>query len=212
MTVKYLVSRASATCRIAVEANDLPRHFGGVPLVVLLKGVNVGGHRTFRPRLLADQLRQYGAVNLGAAGTFVIRERVSRARLRAEVARRLPFEAEIMICDGTDVARFTDSNPFAGQRTRPNIIRFTSILARPRKPRSRLPLTIPAHGRWSVKILGCQDRFVFGVYRREMKAIGHLVEIEKLFGIPVTTRQWSTMLAIGTVLKNAPLALHSIRP
>ena len=42
-------------------------------LVVLLRGVNVGGHRTFRPTTLAEQLRHLDAVNVGAAGTFVIR-------------------------------------------------------------------------------------------------------------------------------------------
>jgi hypothetical protein len=142
-------------------------------------------------------------VNLGAAGTFVIRERVSRARLRAEVARRLPFEADIMICDGADVLRFTDDDPFAGQPSGPDIIRFTSILARRRPPAFSLPLALPARGSWSMKILGCEDRFVFGLHRREMKAIGYLGQLEKLFGVPVTTRQWSTMLAMRTVLQSA---------
>ena len=41
-------------------------------LVVFLRGVNVGGHRTFRPTVLAKQLKHLGAVNIGAAGTFVV--------------------------------------------------------------------------------------------------------------------------------------------
>ena len=41
-------------------------------LVVFLKGLNVGGHRTFRPTRLAEQLQYLDAVNIGAAGTFVI--------------------------------------------------------------------------------------------------------------------------------------------
>ena len=36
-------------------------------LVVFLRGVNVGGHRTFRPTVLAKQLRHLDAVNIGAA-------------------------------------------------------------------------------------------------------------------------------------------------
>jgi hypothetical protein len=66
-------------------------------LVVLLRGINVGGHRTFRPTTLAGQLKHFDAVNIGAAGTFVIRRPVTRAQLRAELARRLPFDAEVMI-------------------------------------------------------------------------------------------------------------------
>ncbi len=37
-------------------------------LVVFLRGVNVGGHRTFRPSLLARALSRYDVVNVGAAG------------------------------------------------------------------------------------------------------------------------------------------------
>lgn len=34
-------------------------------------------------------------VNIGAAGTFVVHARITRARLRAELARRLPFQLSI---------------------------------------------------------------------------------------------------------------------
>ena len=47
-------------------------------LVVLLRGVNVGGHRTFRPAILAEQLKHLDAINIGAAGTFVVRQPVTR--------------------------------------------------------------------------------------------------------------------------------------
>ena len=57
-------------------------------LVVLLRGVNVGGHRTFRPAALARELSHLGIVNIGAAGTFVVRQPVSQATLRAAAGRR----------------------------------------------------------------------------------------------------------------------------
>jgi carboxypeptidase C (cathepsin A) len=84
-------------------------------LVVFLRGVNVGGHKTFRPTALASQLKHLDPVNIGAAGTFVIRRPVTRAQLRAELRRRLPFETEIMICQGRDVVRLIAQNPFDGQ-------------------------------------------------------------------------------------------------
>jgi uncharacterized protein (DUF1697 family) len=55
-------------------------------LVVFLRGVNVGGHRTFRPSILANELKEYGVVNIGAAGTLVVRKPISEKRLRAELA------------------------------------------------------------------------------------------------------------------------------
>ena len=41
---------------------------------------------------------------------------------------------------------------------------------------------------------------MFGVYRRHMKTIGYLGQIDKLFGVPVTTRNWNTIKAIVRIL------------
>jgi uncharacterized protein (DUF1697 family) len=141
-------------------------------------------------------------VNVGADGTFVFRKPVSRVELRAEMMRRLPFEAEVMICSGSDILRLASSDPFAGQPSGPNIVRFVSVLARRRPALPRVPLNLPSDGEWGLSILGHQDRFVFGLYRREMKAISYLGQLEKIFGVPVTTRNWNTILTVVRVLKN----------
>jgi uncharacterized protein (DUF1697 family) len=172
-------------------------------LVVLLKGVNVGGHRTFRPSVLASELSRFDVVNVGAAGTFVIRKAVSQVRLRAEMVRRLPFESEVMICKGSAILRLASQDPFAGQPSGPKVVRFVTVLAKRRRPSRQLPLNLPSSGEWCVRILAHEDRFVFGVYRREMKAIGYLSELEKIFGASSTTRNWNTILAIVQILKRA---------
>ncbi len=170
-------------------------------LVALLKGVNVGGHRTFRPSVLANELRRFDVVNVGAAGTFVIRNRVSPATFRAELMRRLPFQTDVMMCRGADIVRLAAADPFAGQHKGTETVRFVSLLARRRQPSASMPLDFPSGGRWSLRIIGCENRFVFGVYRREMKAVGYLGQLEKVFGVPVTTRNWNTILAIARILK-----------
>jgi len=48
-----------------------------------------------RPSIIARGLRDYDVVNVGAAGTFIVRNPGSRARFRAELLRKLPFEAEV---------------------------------------------------------------------------------------------------------------------
>jgi uncharacterized protein (DUF1697 family) len=167
-------------------------------LVVFLKGVNVGGHRTFRPSVLAKELNRFDVVNVGAAGTFVVRKPVSQATLRPEIQRRLPFETHVMICNGRDILRLVSSDPFAGQPSGPGFARFVSVLS---ARRSAITLSLPASGRWCVKVLACHHRFVLGIYRREMKAIGYLGQLEKVLGAPVTTRNWNTLLAIARILK-----------
>ena len=99
-------------------------------LVVLLRGVNVGGHRTFRPTMLVEQLKHLDTVNIGAAGTFVIRRPVTPAQLRAELARTLPFAAETMICRGREIVGLMSQNHFADQPVRPDIVRFVSVLSK----------------------------------------------------------------------------------
>src|SRR5206468_12799175 len=51
------------------------------------------------------------------------------------------------------------------------------------------------------KVLASKPPFVFGVYRRQMKTIGYLGQIDKLFGAPATTRNWNTILSILRILK-----------
>ncbi len=168
--------------------------------VVLLRGVNVGGHRTFRPKQLAEELKHLGAVNIGAAGTFVIRRRMSQARLRAEFARRLPFETEIVIGPGSQFTRLMSCEAFENYPPRPDIVRFVSVLTRSARVARKLPMRLPASGPWLVKVVACEGRFVFGMYRRHMKTIGYLGALDKVLGAPVTTRNWNTVTAIAKVL------------
>ncbi len=169
-------------------------------LVVFLRGVNVGGHRIFRPSVLTQQLRAFDVVNVGAAGTFVVRAPVSQTRFRAELMRRLPFDTHVMICTGRDLLRLASSSPFAGEPSGPTLVPFVSVLAKARRPSSALPHRFPATGAWELKVLGQQGRFVLGVYRRTMKAVSHLGRIDKLYGAPVTTRNWNTIMAIARLL------------
>ena len=171
-------------------------------LVVLLRGVNVGGHRTFRPTTLAKKLAHLEAVNIGAAGTFVIRRPVSRAQLRAELARRLPFDVEIMICGGHELVRLLSRHHFANQPVRPDLVRFVSVLSKRPPSTPSLPLSLPSTGQWLVEILAREGRFVFGVYRRHMKVVSYLGKLDRLFGVAVTTRNWNTLTAIVKVLES----------
>jgi len=170
-------------------------------LVVFLRGVNVGGHRTFRPSVLARELSAYGVVNLGAAGTFVVRKPGPPAKFRAELLRKLPFKAEVVLCDGRDLIRLEMENPFGTESSRPHIVRFVSILSKADRGLASIPCTLPPCGEWFVRVIASKNRFVFGVYRRHMKTIGYLGQIDKLFGVPATTRNWNTIMAIVRILK-----------
>jgi uncharacterized protein (DUF1697 family) len=170
-------------------------------LVVFLRGVNVGGHRTFRPSVLAGELGDYDVVNVGAAGTFVVRKPGPREKFRAELLRKLPFEATVVLCDGRDLIRMERENPFRDHPPRPNIVRFVSILSKAGPGLATIPCALPPCGPWFVRVIASKNRFVFGMYRRHMKTIGYLGQIDKLFGVPVTTRNWNTIAAVLRILQ-----------
>ena len=52
-----------------------------------------------------------------------------------------------------------------------------------------------------MRFVAREGRFVFGKYRRPMKTIGYLGQIDRLFGAPATTRNWNTIVAIVRILK-----------
>jgi len=179
----------------------VPGYNRRMALVVFLRGVNVGGHRTFRPSLLAQSLRAFDVVNVGAAGTFVVRKPGARARLLAALRADLPFETKVMICDGRDIVRLATDHPFGSAPPPSNVVRFVSVLSKTAQLRAPIPLSLPAEGDWLVRLVAADGRFVFGEYRRHMKTIGYLGRIDTLFGAPATTRNWNTIQSIVRVLE-----------
>jgi uncharacterized protein (DUF1697 family) len=169
--------------------------------VVFLRAVNVGGANRCQPALIAKQLARFEIVNIGAVGTFVVRENVSESALRTAIARKLPFKCEIMICPARDIIRLASKDPFLRQPSGLNITRFVSVLAKRLRVLPPLPLSLPSDDGWLLKIIAIQDRFVLGLYRRQMKAISYLGQIEKRLGVPTTTRNWNTIEKVARILR-----------
>jgi uncharacterized protein (DUF1697 family) len=205
-----------------------------MPSVVFLRAVNVGGTNRCRPALIAKQLARFDIVNIGAVGTFVVRKNVSESALRAAFVRKLPFKCEIMICPARDPIKLASKDPFSRQRSRreprdvdgkaregsrigrranqpsgPDITRFVSVLHKRVRAPSPLPLSLPSDDDWLLKIIAIQDRFVLGLYRRQMKAISYLGKIEKLLGVPATTRSWNTIEKVANILRQDSQELNA---
>jgi len=169
--------------------------------VVFLRGVNVGKANRCQPAVIARQLSKLGLINIGAVGTFVVREDVSESALRTAIAKRLPFKCEIMICHARDIVKLASKDPLADQPSDPNITRFVNVLAKQLPSPPALPLCLPSNDDWLLKIVAIENLFVLGLYRRQMKAISYLVKIEKLLGVPATTRNWNTIQKVAKILE-----------
>ena len=170
--------------------------------VVFLRGVNVGKANRCQPAVIASQLSRLGVINIGAVGTFVVRNDVSESALRAAIAKKLPFKCEIMICPARDIIKLASKDPFVGQPSGTDITRFVSVAAkRIAKPPS-VPFNLPSEDEWLLRVIAIREKFILGLYRRQMKAIGYLGRIEKLLGVSATVRNWNTIEKIVKLLRN----------
>jgi len=168
--------------------------------VVFLRAVNVGGANRCQPALIAKELAKFGIVNIGAVGTFVVREDVSESALREAIDKKLPFKCEIMICPAKEIADLAKENPLKGE-TGNDIDAHVTILARRPSKLPKLPIYAPSKDKWEVRISRVVETAVLSLRRRAEG--GRLYPnqiVEKLFNIPATTRTWNTIEKVAKIL------------
>ncbi len=168
--------------------------------IVFFRAVNVGGHQKFQPASLARDLADLDVVNLGAAGTFVVRKNIAQAKLRGEILRRLSFEPELMICPADEILALTKGSWFQNAPSGKDIGRFLSIMRKPPRVTPRLPIEQPVGKNWEVRIVAVTGRFALTV-RRIGETYSNAV-VEKRFGVPATTRSWNTIESICRILES----------
>jgi len=170
-------------------------------LVIFFRAANVGGHQVFKPGLLAKKLAHLGIVNIGAAGTFVVREKATAAAVKAEILKELPFQPEMSIFQGREVLELAKSDPFKNPPKGNDITFYVTILQKaPRTPIS-LPLELPVDGPWEVRFFAINGQFVMSLQRPGRKKLYPNAVAERQFGVPATTRNWNTIVAIGKILE-----------
>jgi uncharacterized protein (DUF1697 family) len=167
---------------------------------VFLRAANVGKHNRFQPAILAKDLAEFGVINIGAVGTFVVRENVTEARLRSALARKLPFKCDVMICPAKEILALAANNPFADEGD-DMIEAYATIMAK--KPASvpKFPIYAPTREKWEVQILRVVGTAVLSL-RRKLKD-GRLYPnqiVEKQFGVATTTRNWNTIEKVAKIM------------
>ena len=170
-------------------------------LLVLMRAVNVGGHQKFKPAALARELSSLGVTSLGAAGTFVVRGRATPAAVRKAFLAKLPFVPAMTMVPGREVLTLVESDPFARLKPAAGTRPYVSVLSGKPAKSPKLPLERPAGKEWQVRffaILGC---FALSLARRTSDTLVYPNEVvERELGVPATTRNWDTMLAIAKAL------------
>ena len=158
---------------------------------VFLRAVNVGGSSVFSPAALAKRL---DLVNIGAAGTFVARRRVS-AR---EIASELPFETEIVVRPGVEVTKLVAAGP---PKAPPDAQMFVVILVRLPRLTPKLPFERPEGREWVLRVIERRGAFVVCARRVEaQRGLDLSAILARAFGVPATARSWGTMVRVAEAL------------
>ena len=170
--------------------------------VVFLRGVNVGGHRTFRPSQLAGTLAHLGVVNVGAAGTFVVREPIGRAALAKEFRSVLPFDTEVIACSGRALQALVNSEPFPNRLPPGDARRFLTVMATKPARVPALPLRYPTDAPWQITFVAISGVFACGLWRRLGDAFVDPNGVTvKVLGVRSTARNWNTIEKVRAVLE-----------
>ena len=170
---------------------------------VFVRAANVGGRNVFRPAQLARDLEHLDVVNVGAAGTFVVRGKASAARIRREILERLPFEPALAVVPMREVVALVRSDPFAGVRLSKDRRGWVAVLERRPGQPPDLPLFDPAPRAWSVRVDRIDGRFALGLWQRRPGGLvfpNHVVE--KAVGAPATTRWWETVERVAALARS----------
>lgn len=173
-------------------------------LVVLLRGANLGSRR-FSPKAVADALADLDVVNVGAAGTFVVRGRVAERTLRARIQAELPWEdAEMVVLKEAEVR---DALAAGGRVEVPEGAKRFG-LALPDAPPAGLALPLEAlakDGRWGLRYEVLRGRVAIGVRRRFDETGPYSTrQVDQALGSDRgTMRDWTTWEKIGAALDGA---------
>jgi uncharacterized protein (DUF1697 family) len=169
--------------------------------VVFLRAANVGKHNRFQPSVLAKELAKFGLINVGAVGTFVVREEVNEATLRNALLRKLPFKCEVMICPAKEMLNLARENPFKDESDK-DVEAHVTIMAKRPASLPKLPIYAPSEEKWEIKVVRMVGTAVLSLRRRLKDGRIYPNQIvEKKYGVATTTRNWNTIQKVAKILE-----------
>jgi len=171
--------------------------------VVFLRAANVGGTNVFRPAELAKALKRMDVVNIGAAGTFVVRSPAGTTAIRREFLAEVPFDLIMAVEQGRDVTTLVRSRPFKGVVLSKDLRGWVAVMTGRPKHRPTLPLATPPGANWYLRFDEIRGPFALGLVRRHPdRPINVGKALETALGVPVTVRWWETIEKIAGILES----------
>src|SRR5258708_455753 len=129
-------------------------------LIVFLRAVNVGGHQTFRPSVLAKEMVKFDVVSIGAAGTLGVRAKITQTALVAERENRLWLRTRLTLRPSRKTLALAKRDPSRPAPAETKDLRhYVTIMTKTPKALPPLPLERPERKIWEVKLIEISGRF-----------------------------------------------------
>jgi uncharacterized protein (DUF1697 family) len=174
-----------------------------VASVVFLRAANVGGTNVFRPAQLVAALKRLDVVNIGAAGTFVVRSSASVADIRRALLDEMPFVPTMAVRPGRDVIALVRSRPFKGVAFSKDLRGWVGVMTGAPKLKPTLPLATPGGASWYLRVDEIRGLVALGLQRRHPdRPVNTAKSLEAALGVPVTVRWWETIEKIVKILES----------
>ena len=168
--------------------------------VAFLRGINVGGSKIIKMEVLRGLFESLGFTNVTSyiqSGNVIFDARTKnlttlKSKVEQELKSSLGHEISVAVVSFSDLAAIVEQDPFAGIEVDDDVMLFVTFLSAQPEAIPKLPLAVPKE---NFEVIGLQDRAVFIMARRKSdgRAAFPNAFIEKQFGVPGTTRNWSVV-------------------
>jgi uncharacterized protein (DUF1697 family) len=175
--------------------------------IALFRGINVGGKNVLPMKGLVALLEHLGSRNVKTyiqSGNAVFENKeIDAARLSkkisGEIKKRRGFEPYVLLLELDDIERAMTQNPFPEAETNPQALHVGFLASAPGHPNLK---TLESLKRDSERFRLIENVFYLhapeGVGRSKLAA-----NAEKLLGVPMTDRNWSTVRKIWELAKES---------
>lgn len=175
--------------------------------IALFRGINVGGSAVLPMKDLVGILEAFELQDIRTyiqSGNVVFRStegdpsRIS-SRISAEIRNRFGFEPQVLLMESTELEKALEANPFPDAESEPKTLHLSFLAALPENP--------DLQGLENLK--KDSERFALkgGVfYLHAPEGIGRsklAAHIEKLLGVPTTSRNWRTVTSIMALARSS---------
>ncbi|HEU0292919.1 MAG TPA: DUF1697 domain-containing protein [Anaerolineales bacterium] len=173
--------------------------------IAFLRGINVGGKHPLPMKELAAILEELGSQNVKTyiqSGNAVFKSRDKNpARfsklISAEIKKRRGFEPHVLLLKLEDIEQAITENPFPEAETDPKALHVGFLVASPQNPNLKILESLKSD---SERFHLIDNIFYLhapeGVGRSKLAA-----NAEKLLGVPMTDRNWSTVRKVWEMAK-----------